>query len=100
MVRRRRNRKRALGTRAPLVTEAVANARWSVDFMQDQFVDGRRFRILNVLDDVTKRCLASVVDTSISGARVARVELREMAMVAVAVPAATALSLIQADPSS
>ena len=30
-VRRRRGRKRALGTRAPLVTEAVANARWSVD---------------------------------------------------------------------
>ncbi len=72
MVRRRRSRKRALGTRAPLVTEAVANARWSVDFMQDQFVDGRRFRILNVLDDVTKRCLASVADTSISGERVAR----------------------------
>lgn len=72
MVRRRRSRKRALGTRAPLVTEAVVNARRSVDFMQDQFVDGRRFRILNVLDDVTKRCLASVADTSISGARVAR----------------------------
>ena len=72
MVRRRRSRKRALGTRAPLVTEAVANARWSVDFMQDQFADGRRLRILNVLDDVTKRCLASVVDTSISGGRVAR----------------------------
>jgi putative transposase len=71
-VRRRRGRKRALGTRAPLVTEAVANARWSVDFMQDQFADGRRFRILNVLDDVTKECLASVVDTSISGRRVAR----------------------------
>lgn len=72
MVRRRRSRKRALGTRAPLVTEAVANARWSADFVQDQFADGRRFRILNVLDDVTKRCLASVVDTSISGGRVAR----------------------------
>lgn len=71
-VRRRRGCKRALGTRAPLVTEAVANARWSVDFMQDQFADGRRFRILNVLDDVTKECLASIVDTSISGRRVAR----------------------------
>ncbi|PPB79359.1 putative transposase [Albidovulum inexpectatum] len=71
-VRRRRGRKCALGTRAPLVTEAVANARWSLDFMQDQFADGRRFRILNVLDDVTKACLASIVDTSISGRRVAR----------------------------
>ncbi|PZP19378.1 MAG: IS3 family transposase [Kocuria rhizophila] len=71
-VRRRRSRKRAIGTRAPLVTEALANARWSVDFVQDQFADGRRFRILNVIDDVTKESLAAVVDTSISGHRVAR----------------------------
>lgn len=71
-VRRRRSRKRAIGTRAPLVTEAVANARWSVDFVQDQFADGRRFRILNVIDDVTEESLAAVVDTSISGRRVAR----------------------------
>lgn len=62
-VRRRRGRKRALGTRAPLVTEAVANARWSVDFMQDQFADGRRLRVLNVTDDVTRESLAAVVDT-------------------------------------
>lgn len=59
-VRRRRSRKRAIGTRAPLVTEALANARWSVDFVQDQFADGRRFRILNVIDDVTKESLAAV----------------------------------------
>lgn len=65
-VRRRRSRKRALGTRAPLVTEAVANARWSVDFVHDQLADGRRFRILNVIDDVTKESLAAIVDTSIS----------------------------------
>ena len=71
-VRRRRSRKRAIGTRAPLVTEALANARWSVDFVQDQFADGRRFRILNAIDDVTKESLAAVVDTSISGRRVAR----------------------------
>lgn len=71
-VRRRRGRKRALGTRAPPITEAAANARGSVDFMQDQCADGRRFRILDVLDDVTKECPASVVDTSISGRRVAR----------------------------
>lgn len=71
-VRRRRGRKRAIGTRAPLVTAARANARWSVDFVQDQFADGRRFRVLNVIDDVTKESLAAVVDTSISGRRVAR----------------------------
>ena len=71
-VRKRRGRKRATGTRAPLLTVAVPNARWSVDFVHDQFAHGRRFRIFNVIDDVTKECLAAVVDTSISGRRVAR----------------------------
>ena len=71
-VRRRRSRKRAIGTWAPLVTEALVNARWSVDFVQDQFADGRRFRILNVIDDVTKESLTAVVDTSLSGRRVAQ----------------------------
>ena len=38
----------------------------------DQFACGRRFRILNVVDDVTRECLAAIPDTSISGRRVAR----------------------------
>ena len=71
-VRKRRGRKKATGTRATLLTVAVPNARWSVDFVHDQFSHGRRFRIFNVIDDVTKECLAAVVDTSISGRRVAR----------------------------
>jgi putative transposase len=71
-VRRRRSRKRATGTRAPILTVAAPNARWSVDFVHDQLADGRRLRVFNVVDDVTKECLAAVVDTSISGRRVAR----------------------------
>ena len=71
-VRKRRGHKRATGTRAPLLTVARPNARWSVDFVHDQRADGRRLRIFNLLDDVTKECLAAVVDTSISGKRVAR----------------------------
>ncbi|MCV2879208.1 IS3 family transposase [Sedimentimonas flavescens] len=71
-VRKRRGRKRATGTRVPPLTVAVPNARWSVDFVHDQFAQGRRFRIFNVIGDVTKECLAAVVDTSISGCRVAR----------------------------
>ncbi len=71
-VRRRRGRKRATGTRAPLLVEVRPNARWSIDFVHDQFGSGRRFRILNVVDDVTKECLAAIPDTSISGRRVAR----------------------------
>ena len=43
MVRRRRARKRATGTRAPLVIAARPNARWSIDFIHDQMAGGRRF---------------------------------------------------------
>jgi putative transposase len=46
--------------------------RWSLDFVADQFSDGRRMRILVVVDDCTRECLALVADTSISGIRVAR----------------------------
>lgn len=71
-VRKRKARRRAVGTRAPILVEARANARWSLDFVHDQFACGRRFRILNVVDDVTRECLAAIPDTSISGRRVAR----------------------------
>jgi putative transposase len=71
-VRRRSGRKRALGTRAPLSIPQGANQRWSLDFLSDQFSDSRRFRILAIVDDFTRECLALVADTSLSGARVAR----------------------------
>src|SRR5271163_3356288 len=71
-VRKRRGRRRAAGTRAPILVEAAANARWSVDFVHDQLACGRRLRILNIVDDVTRECLAAIPDTSISGRRVAR----------------------------
>ena len=71
-VRKRRARRKAVGTRAPILTEARPNARWSLDFLHDQFSCGRRFRILNVVDDVTRECIGSIPDVSISGRRVAR----------------------------
>jgi putative transposase len=71
-VRRRGGRKRALGTRAPMAVPDRPNARWSLDFVHDQMTDGRRFRILAVVDDCTRECLGLVPDTSITGARVAR----------------------------
>src|SRR6202789_1347347 len=64
--------RRAVGARAPILVEARPNARWSLDFVHDQFANGRRFRILNIVDDVTRECLAAIPDTSISGRRVAR----------------------------
>ncbi|HEX2593598.1 MAG TPA: IS3 family transposase [Rhizomicrobium sp.] len=71
-VRKRGARRRAIGTRVPILVEAKANARWSLDFIHDQLAYGRRFRILNIVDDVTRECLAAIPDTSISGKRVAR----------------------------
>ena len=71
-VRRRGGRKRAIGTRRPVETPLAANQRWSLDFVSDQMTDGRRFRILTVIDNCTRECLALVADTSLSGRRVAR----------------------------
>ena len=71
-VRKRRARRRAVGTRAPILVEAVADVRWSLDFVHDHFASGRRFQILNIVDDVTRECLAAIPHTSISGRRVAR----------------------------
>ena len=71
-VRRRCGRRRAIGTRAPRPAANRSNARWSLDFVHDQFVCGRRFCILNVVDDVTKECLGAIPDVSISGCRVVR----------------------------
>ena len=44
----------------------------SLDFVHDQMANGRRFRVLNITDDVTHECLGAIPDTSISGHRVAR----------------------------
>ena len=71
-VRRRSGRKRALGTRAPMLVPLMPNQRWSLDFVSDQFTDCRRFRVLTVIDDCTRECIALVADTSLSGRRVAR----------------------------
>jgi len=77
MVRRRGGRKRALGTRAPMSIPQLPNDRWSLDFVADQFIDGRRMRVLVVVDDCSRECLALIADTSISGIRVAR-ELEQL----------------------
>ncbi|MGQ5702863.1 IS3 family transposase [Sandaracinobacteroides sp. A072] len=71
-VRRRGGRKRALGTRAPMAIPQGPNQRWSLDFVSDALVCGRRFRIFALVDDYSRECLALIADTSISGMRVAR----------------------------
>jgi putative transposase len=55
-----------------LALPQARNDRWSLDFASDCLDRGRRFRILVIVDDFTRECLAAVADTSISGVRLAR----------------------------
>ena len=71
-LRKRGGRKRALGTGRPLLVPGRINDCWSLDFVSDAFTDGRRFRVLAVIDDYSRECLALVADTSLSGHRVMR----------------------------
>ena len=71
-VRKRGGRKRAMGTRSPMMLPEGPNQRWSLDFVSDALNNGRRFRVLTVVDDYTRECLALVADTSLSGERLGR----------------------------
>jgi putative transposase len=71
-VRKRGGRKRALGTWAPMPIPQGPNRRWRLDFVSGALSCGRQLRVLCVIDDFSRQCLATVVDTSISGFRVAR----------------------------
>jgi putative transposase len=71
---RRRKRKRIAASQRPRLPLPVRpNDRWSMDFMLDTLADGRPFRVLNVVDDFTRECIAIDVGRSIPGARVVRV---------------------------
>ncbi len=73
---RRRKRKRVTAVpRVALARPWQRGEAWAMDFMQDTLANGRRFRTLNVLDTVTRECLAIEieVDTSLPGQRVVRV---------------------------
>lgn len=61
-----------MGIRTPVAIPQGPSQRWSLDFVSDSLACGRRFRILNVIDDFSRECLAAVVDTSLSGDRMGR----------------------------
>ena len=68
---RTKRRKKLTRPRIPMSVPAKVNERWSIDFVSDQLANGRRFRILNVVDDFSRECVLQIVDFSISGTRVA-----------------------------
>ena len=61
-----------MGTRRPFLVTDRAKQRWSLDFVSDAFEDGQGFRVLCIVDDCTREALATVVDRSLSGARMTR----------------------------
>jgi putative transposase len=73
-VRKRSGRKRALGTRAPMLVPLLPNQRRSMDFVSDQFTDCRRFRVLTVIDDCTRECILGGRYIAVRQARGARTQ--------------------------
>ena len=69
-LRKKRRRKGAAGARVILLPPQGTNERWSMDFVTDSIVTGRRFRALTIVDDYTRECPAIEVDTSLGGRRV------------------------------
>ena len=72
---KRRKGKKRLPNRnpAPLAVPATMNQCWSMDFMSDALMCGRRFRTFNVVDDFNREVLAIDVDLSLPAQRVIRV---------------------------
>jgi len=71
--RRRGKRRLPQRVKQPLLQPDTINKSWSMDFMSDSLVSGRKFRTLNIMDDCSREALAIEVDTSLSSKRVIRV---------------------------
>jgi putative transposase len=77
---RRRGRKRvARADRGRPAPPTRPNEQWALDFLSDSLAQGRRIRVLAVIDACTREALAIEVDTSLPGERVARVLERAVA---------------------
>lgn len=72
-IRRRAKKRLPARVKQPLTIPTAPNQVWSIDFMSDSLTDGRRFRLLNILDDYNRESLAIEVDTSLPSLRVVRV---------------------------
>jgi putative transposase len=72
-VRRRKRKRIGHFARRALPSPTTANRSWSIDFVADGLIGGRKLRCLTIVDDNSRECLALEVDTSINGRRVAAV---------------------------
>jgi len=71
-VLKRGGRKRALGTRVIAMALTRKNQEWSLDFVHDVLANGRRIRMLTVVDDFSRESIKIAVDTSLNGQRVCK----------------------------
>ena len=72
-LRKRKRKKTAAINRIILTIPERPNERWSMDFVTDSIVTGRRFRALVIVDDYSRECPVIEVDTSLGGVRVVSV---------------------------
>jgi len=72
-LRRKRRRKGTAGLRVMMPSPQRPNQRWSMDFVTDSIVTGRRFRALAIVDEYSRECPVIEVDTSLGGVRVVSV---------------------------
>jgi putative transposase len=78
-VRVKRRKKRTAESRLPPREAERPNEQWSLDFMHDRLEDGRSFRILNVIDAMTRECLVCEAAASFRSTDVTRILDREIA---------------------
>ncbi len=69
---RTKRRKKLTRPRIPMAVPTKRDERWTIDFVSDQLANGRRFRVLNIVDDFTRECVGQLIETSISGLRMSR----------------------------
>lgn len=72
-IRRKRKKLPSEQRGRPEPAANIPNTRWAMDFVSDRLKTGRRVRILTVLDESSRECLACIADTSLTGQRVARI---------------------------
>ena len=72
-VRTKKRKKRGSHLRVVPDAATTPNERWSINFVQDSLLDGRKFRVLTVVDVFTRECLATHADSSLSGKKVAAI---------------------------
>lgn len=72
-IRRRVRKRLPKRVREPLEVPLKPDHSWSMDFMSDSLYSGRRFRLLNIIDDFNRECVTMEIGTSITSQRVVRV---------------------------